>query len=195
MMNKTLLKSAEAIIASVTADDVEKVALARSIAYVMHEGHGELYAFAISNPFRGAHSAHRLEIWTVTREELLERLVNGRALVKGGFFHVQGATVKVRAVTPAAFAATFGNVKNTCPKYPVDGYKTYADLPLDPSNCAGKRARTFEKTACKALGYKWVGGLSNVQVDGVSLSSKERLEVKGLHGRIEAFMPSQVDKD
>lgn len=106
-----------------------------------------------------------------------------------------------------------GDKRNYGAKYsswewiPIEGYNTYSDLPLDQSECQGKRARTFEKV-CRAVIQRhlnededeakayWIGGLLNSRADIVVVVKGGRkwiIEIKGVKGKGVAFVPSSDD--
>ena len=162
---------------------IKAAALFAAIKYVTDPRHGDTYAFPMVVSKQG------LSLYVISRDQLLNALTTERAL-ELGHLKIEGNVCKVRSHSLMTLRQTYGAPKAIIK---LDGYKDYKSLPLDPSECAGRRARTFEKLACKALGYKWVGGLNNVQIDGIG--PHDRLEVKGMRGRIDAYMPSRVDKD
>ncbi len=162
---------------------IRQAALFTALKYVNDPRHGDVYAFPMVVSKQG------LSLYVISREQLASALETEKAL-DNGHLKIEGNVLKVRSHSLMTLRQTYGAPKAIIK---LDGYKDYKSLPLDPSECAGRRARTFEKLACKALGYKWVGGLNNVQIDGVGAS--DRLEVKGMRGRIDAYMPSTMDKD
>lgn len=106
-----------------------------------------------------------------------------------------------------------GDKRNYGAKYttwkwiPIEGYNTYKELPLDPSECQGKRARTFEKVCRAAIQHQmnedeqeaaayWIGALLNSRADIVVVVKGGRkliVEIKGVKGRDVAFVPSSED--
>lgn len=180
---------------------IKAAAKATCINYLTDPRHAERYWFAMTTADgAGAHGATRkLVLACVSRQTLIEVVDNDRAL-ETGFLVISDNVMKVRKVSETAFRKTFGN--RITVHHLAEKFRTYSDIPLDPSPCAGPRARTFEKMVCKAIGAKWVGGLNRVQIDGVTIVTdvdgnpvKIHDEVKGLGGRITAYCPSEVDRD
>ena len=180
---------------------VKAAAKATALNYLHDPRHAERYWFAMTTAVgAGVHGATRkLVIACVSRQTLIEVIENDRAL-ETGFLVISDNVLKVRKVSETAFRTTFGS--RIMIRQLEQKFRTYSDLPLDPSPCAGPRARTFEKVVCKTIGAKWVGGLNRVQVDGVTIVTdadgnevKIRDEVKGLGGRITAYCPSEIDRD
>ena len=176
-------------------------ALLTALEYVSSPAHADWYLFPVTVAHgAGNHGSKRqLQIAKVSREALLDRLQSGKAL-ETGWLKVHENVLKVAKISESALRKTFGSQVSFQPMSEFFG--TYADLPLDPAPCAGPRARTFEKLACKAFGAIWCGALNRVQIDGVVRFTDEsgeivkvRYEVKGLMGRLTAFVPSAVDKD
>ena len=176
-------------------------AIETALSYVLDPAHGDKYVFPITLPNgAGEHGAtKRLALAIVDREVLADRIRSRKAL-ETKFLKVEDNVLKVNSLTEQTIRFTFGTHFVT--QELGEFYSTYVDLPLDPSECAGKRARTFEKKACKALNAIWTGGLSKVQIDGVvkvldadGNEVKVKYEVKGLKGRITAFDPSELDAD
>lgn len=172
-----------------------------ALNYLNDPRHAERYWFAMTTADgAGVHGATRkLVLACVTRQTMIEVVSNDRAL-ETGFLVISDNVLKVRKISETAFRKTFGN--RITIRQLEQKFRTYSDLPLDPSPCAGPRARTFEKVVCKTIGAKWVGGLNRVQVDGVTIITdadgnevKIRDEVKGLGGRITAYCPSEIDRD
>lgn len=180
---------------------IKTAALLTAIDYVASPAHADWYLFPVTrSASAGAHgSARRLWIAKVSREDLLDVLRTEKAL-ETGWLKIRDNVLKVNKISESALRKTFGS--RVMFQLLTEYYKTYSDLPHDPSPCAGPRARTFEKLACKSVGAKWCGSLRNVQVDGTIKYIDEdgniykvRYEVKGLGGRITAFVPSAVDND
>lgn len=172
-----------------------------ALNYLNDPHHAERYWFAMTTADgAGVHGATRkLVLACVTRQTMIEVVSNDRAL-ETGFLVISDNVLKVRKISETAFRKTFGN--RITVRQLEQKFRTYSDLPLDSSPCAGPRARTFEKVVCKTIGAKWVGGLNRVQVDGVTIITdtdgnevKIRDEVKGLGGRITAYCPSEIDRD
>lgn len=171
-----------------------------AIEYITMPNHGDKYVFACTVARNdGTKNSRQLALAIVEREGLLEVIENNRA-IDSGFFQIRDGVLKVAKVSETAVRKAFGN-RATIVRPDWDEH-TYSDLPLDPSPCAGPRARTFEKRVAEFLGAIWVGALRNVQVDGVlkyidenGNEVKIRFEVKGLGGRLTAFVPSAIDPD
>lgn len=183
------------------AEIIKTAALLSAIAYVSDPAHAEWYLFPVTTSCgAGSHgSKRRLQIAKVSRNVLLDRLTTEKAL-ETGWLQIHDNVLKVAKISESAVRKTFGS-QVTFQSIP-DFYGTYSDLPLDPSPCAGPRARTFEKIACRVFNAIWCGGLNRVQIDGVVRFVDEtgeivkvRYEVKGLKGRLTAFVPSAVDPD
>lgn len=164
-------------------DIIKAAAILTALKYVTDPRHGDVYAFPMVVSKQG------LSLYVISREQLANAIESGKAL-EAGHLKIEGNVLKVRSHSLLALRQSYGAPKAIVK---LEGFTDYKSLPLDPSECAGRRARTFEKLACKVLGYKWVGGLNRVQIDGVG--AKDRLEVKGMRGRIDAYMPSTMDKD
>jgi len=180
---------------------VKQAAKLTALAYLNDPHHGDRYWFAMTTADgAGTHGATRkLVLACVTREVMID-VVSSDRILETGFCQIIDNVLKVRKVSETAFRKTFGSRFTT--RQTEQKFRTYADLPLDPSPCAGPRARTFEKMVCKTIGAKWTGGLNRVQIDGVTIITdadgnkvKIRDEVKGLGGRITAYCPSEVDRD
>jgi len=172
-----------------------------ALTYLTDPRHGDRYWFAMTTADgAGVHGATRkLVLACVDRQTMIDVVTDDRIL-ETGFCQIIDNVYKVRKVSETAFRKTFGN--RITVRQLEQKFRTYSDLPLDPSPCAGPRARTFEKVVCKTIGAKWVGGLNRVQVDGVTIITdadgnevKIKDEMKGVGGRITAFLPSEVDRD
>ena len=183
------------------AEIIRTAAILAAIEYVSAPEHGDWYLFPVTVAHgAGEHGSTReLQIAKVSRETLLDRLQSGKAL-ETGWLKIRDNVAKVAKISESALRTTFGSQVTFQPL--TEFYHTYSDLPEDPSPCAGPRARTFEKLACKAFHAIWCGGLSRVQIDGVVRFVDEngeivkvKYEVKGLNGRLVAFVPSSIDKD
>lgn len=180
---------------------IKAAAILTAIQYVSAPEHAEWYLFPVTTA-RGAGnhgSTRELQIAKVSREALLDRLQSGKAL-ETGWLKIHENVLKVAKISESALRKTFGSQVSfhRLPEF----FSTYSQLPLDPSPCAGPRARTFEKLACKVFNAIWCGALNRVQIDGVVRFIDEsgeivkvRYEVKGFMGRLTAFVPSTVDKD
>ena len=187
-------------------DIIRLAAIETAINYIQHESHAEWYLLPITQQVgAGAHGAvHTLCIAKIHKTDLLDVVQTGKGL-DTKFFRVADNVLKVNKLSMTAFTKTFGNRFTIIPLATSDrnaGYRTYGDLPEDPSNCAGKRARTFEKVACRAVNARWCGSLNRVQIDGyikffdeTGEEVKVRYEAKGLGGRITHYSPSAIDKD
>lgn len=180
---------------------VKSAAKLTALSYLTNPKHGDRYWFAmtVSNG-TGIHGATRkLVLACVDRQTMIEVVTNDRIL-ETGFCQISDNVYKVKKVSETAFRKTFGS--KFAIRHIAQHFPTYSALPLDPSPCAGPRARTFEKLVCKTIGAKWVGGLNRVQFDGVTVvvdtdgnEVKVYDEVKGLGGRITDYCPSELDKD
>lgn len=180
---------------------IRAAAILTAIQYVAAPEHADWYLFPVTVAHgAGNHGVKRqLQIAKVSRETLLDRLQSGKAL-ETGWLTIHENVLKVAKISESAVRKTFGSQVSF---QPLPGtFSTYNDLPLDPTPCAGPRARTFEKLACKAFRAIWCGALHRVQIDGVvrfvdesGQVVKVRYEVKGFKGRLTAFVPSAVDKD
>lgn len=184
-----------------TSQIIETAALLTAIQYVAAPEHADHYLFPVTIARgSGRHgSVRQLQIAKVSREALLDRLQSGKAL-ETGWLKIHENVLKVAKISESALRKTFGSQVSFQPL--PDSFGTYSDLPLDPTPCAGPRARTFEKLACRAVHAIWCGALNRVQIDGTVRFIDEngeivkvRYEVKGLMGRLTAFVPSAVDKD
>ena len=180
---------------------IKTAALLTAIQYVTTPEHADWYLFPVTVARgSGRHgSVRQLQIAKVSREALLDRLQSGKAL-ETGWLKIHENVLKVAKISESAVRKTFGSQVSFQPLDQL--FSTYNDLPLDPTPCAGPRARTFEKLACKTVHAIWCGALNRVQIDGVVRFVDEsgeivkvRYEVKGLMGRLTAFVPSAVDKD
>lgn len=180
---------------------IKAAALLAAIQYVAAPEHADWYLFPVTVAHgAGTHGSKReLQIAKVARETLLDRLQTEKAL-QTGWLKIHENVLKVAKISETALRKTFGSQVTF---HPLDQFfSTYNDLPLDQTPCAGPRARTFEKLACKVFHAIWCGALNRVQVDGVVRFVDEagnvvkvRYEVKGLMGRLVAFVPSAIDKD
>ena len=180
---------------------IKTAAILAAIQYVESPEHADWYLFPVTVAHgSGKHGSKReLQIAKVSRETLLDRLQSGKAL-ETGWLKIHENVAKVAKISETALRKTFGSQVSF---QPLDQFfSTYNDLPLDPTPCAGPRARTFEKLACKIYHAIWCGALNRVQIDGVVRFIDEagnvvkvRYEVKGLMGRLVAFVPSAIDKD
>lgn len=193
-------------------DVIKIAAIQAAINYILHENHAEWYLFPVTTACgSGAHGAIRgLSVAKVHKSALLAALVNedgtdGKALTNG-FFRISDSVLKVSKLSETAFRKAFGNRFSILPLAADDrakGYHTYADIPEDPAPCQGKRARSFEKIACRAAGAKWCGALNRIQIDGyekfidpeTGSEVKIRFEAKGIGGRLTYYCPSEVDGD
>lgn len=180
---------------------IKTAAILAAIEYVSAPEHADWYLFPVTVAHgSGKHGSKReLQIAKVAREALLDRLQTRKAL-ETGWLKIHENVLKVAKISESAVRKTFGSQVSFQPL--SEFFSTYSDLPLDPSPCAGPRARTFEKFACKTFHAIWCGALNRVQIDGVVRFVDEagniikvRYEVKGLMGRLVAFVPSAVDKD
>jgi len=184
-----------------SSEIIKTAALLTAIEYVNSPAHADWYLFPVTVAHgAGNHGSKRqLQIAKVSRETLLDRLQSGKAL-ETGWLKIHENVLKVAKISESAVRKTFGSQVSFQPL--PEFFGTYTDLPMDPTPCAGPRARTFEKLACKAFHAIWCGALNRVQIDGVVRFVDEsgeivkvRYEVKGLMGRLTAFVPSAVDKD
>lgn len=180
---------------------VKAAAKATCLKYLSNPHHGDRYWFAMTTADgAGVHGATRkLVLACVSRQTMID-VVNDDRILETGFCQIIDNVYKVRKVSETAFRKTFGNRVEI--RQLEQKFRTYSDLPLDPSPCAGPRARTFEKVVCKTIGAKWVGGLNRVQIDGVSFAAdadgnlvKIKDEMKGVGARITEFLASQFDRD
>lgn len=147
--------------------------------YVDHEKHGDLYAFPMEgyiNGYKGLHIAF------YNREAVVSALESGRIF---NACTIQDNVIKLTKMSVIAMRQAFGAPLDTAPTTFIH----YNDIPKDASDCAGPRARSWEKIVVKAaserfpLDFRWVGALRNVQIDGISCQGKLRLEVKGFKGK------------
>lgn len=184
-----------------SSEIIKTAALLTAIEYVNSPAHADWYLFPVTVAHgSGKHGSKReLQIAKVARETLLDRLQTEKAL-ETGWLKIHENVLKVAKISETALRKTFGSQVSFHPL--SEFFSTYSDLPLDPTPCAGPRARTFEKLACKVFNAIWCGALNRVQIDGVVRFVDEsgeivkvRYEVKGLMGRLTAFVPSAVDKD
>lgn len=169
-------------------------------------GHAEWYWLPICvrvKPKGGQGGTYtKLSTMRIHKQEMI-RMVE--AMREGGPLDIRDNVVKVVRDSETAWTKVNGVLNGGWQSHirPLDGDEScYNQLPKDPSECAGPRARTFEKRVCSTNGFHWMGGLNRVQVDGCEkyvdengVEVKVFHEVKGKNGRITAFVPSEVDKD
>lgn len=171
-----------------------------ALTYLRSANHGDKYLFPVTLARGdGKKNSKVLALAVISREHLIADIESDKA-INSGYLQVKDGVLKVAKVSETALRKAFGSHVSFI--RPGWDEHTYSDLPFDPSPCAGPRARTFEKRAAKAVGARWCGALHNVQVDGVikfydedGNEVKVRYEVKGLGGRLTAFVPSEVDPD
>lgn len=183
------------------SETIAAAAVLAAVQYISTPEHAEYYLFPVTIAHgAGVHGSQRqLQIAKVSREVLLDRVQTRKAL-QTGWLKISDNVLKVAKISESALRKTFGSSVTFHPM--TEFFSTYSDLPLDPAPCAGPRARTFEKLACKIFHAIWCGALNRVQIDGVvrfvdqlGQIVKVRYEVKGLGGRLTAFVPSAIDKD
>lgn len=180
-----------------------------AINYLTDGKHGDEYIFPYGKNHGKGKGGHELQIAIVRREDVLDAIQTRKAL-ETGFLRYDDGVLKVNATSEQAMTFTFGKAMKV--KTFMNGkYHRYEDLPKDAANCAGPRARTFEKEVCRELGYHWTGALHHVQFDGwieetislefdkngnvVRTTRRKRAEMKGKNGRIDAFHASETCED
>lgn len=185
-------------------DIIRAAAQAAALEYLYR--HAEWYWLPITvrvRPEGGPGGTYtKLQTIRLHKTEMI-RLV--QELREEGPLGVKDNVVKVLRDSPTSWSKVNGLLDGDFKRhiFPLIGDEScYNKLPKDPSECAGPRARTFEKRVCASNGFHWMGGLSHVQVDGCEKYFDENgtevkvfHEVKGKNGRITAFVPSAVDKD
>lgn len=167
-----------------------EVAIATALCYLSDPIHADTYAFPVTRAAgAGRHGSTRcLWIAIVKRDDVIAAIKSGRA-TESKWLVLGENVLKVSGLSESAIRRALGSRIRFIPM--THFYKTYKDIPEDPSNCAGKRARTFEKEVCAALGagHVWVGDRPGCQHDIEGPSGW--IEVKGQGGRITEFTDAE----
>lgn len=172
------------------------VAEATAECYIDPVNHGDYYYFPVEGCINGKKGLH---VAFFTREALLNALHTGRIY---NVFGVVDNVLKLEHMTVMAMRKAFGPWVATW----YTGYNRYNDLPKDPNCPAAPRARTFEKLGMRAadecfpFANRWMGGLNNSQIDGVSIyvtadGIRIKLEGKGFRGKLQAFSKADQAKE